>query len=195
MRLHFFFLIQILLSLSYCNVSAQILEVVKGTVTYRFSNDKIEDERYWLVDKEFAGLYFIEDIADIIGIWDLICGGIAIEIPTNKIRMYDLPQYRTQGWEGNIYNTHYGGDIYHNSKGEIILSFQMKAQVIKLEKPPCEGFVLSSTYSCPVIREQIKYPIYIIINVIKAKSLNKRIIKAKDIVPHTQRSFFWGNCE
>lgn len=196
MGIRFLYYLQILLFLTSCKSNAQVVDIVTGTITMTFAKDTIGYDRYWLKEKDFAGLYFEENAEGILPEIDFVCDStIIVEIPKKRVRLHELPEYQSQSQENDDFYTHLGGDVFMTLNGEIILTFQMKAMVLKLEASPCDKFQLQSQYSCPVNREQIKYPIYVILDIISANSIKEPFLKKEGIIPLESKSFPVGVCD
>lgn len=168
-------------------------ETVTGVISFTYVKDTLGYERYWLQKKSFNGLYF-EDAIDVLPILSLVCKWSCPAISKDAIRIYDLPEYQSQSEDKEDFYTHTGGDIYLNKKGEIVIAFQMTAKVVKYKLPPC-GILFQSSYWCPVEKEEVKYPVYLIINVISAGSLENSYLKEKGLLPFESKSFPVGKCD
>ncbi len=187
--------LQSLVLLSACNPSTTSQELVEDTISFTFTKDTTGEDRYWLTQKDFGGKYFVEDVSSVMGNIDLICGDFNYSIPKGSKSIYDSPLYQSQDDEQADYYSHYGGAVFKSPSGGLILSFHLKAQVIELKEPPCEKFKLRSTYSCPVERKPIQYPIYLIVNVLEATPLDDNSLLARNLSPFPNTSFPVGTCD
>lgn len=196
MDFRFLYYLPILLFLTDCKSNAQVVDTVRETITMTFVEDTLGHERFWLKKKDFGGLYFEEDAASFLVSMDLICENeLDVKIPDKRVRFYDLPEYQNQSQENKDYYTHSGGEVFRTLNGEIVITFQMEAQVLKLEVPPCDNFQLQSRYSCPVEKQQIKYPIYVIFNVLSANSFEVSHLDKNGLIPLERKSFPFGVCD
>jgi hypothetical protein len=196
MLLKFLSVVQVILFLISSNASAQKLEVIEGKVAFTFTRDSLLDEpMYWLAKKEFGGQFFIEDIADVIGVIDLACGAINVKVPEERRTFYELPEFKSQDKQNDGFYSHYGGDVFSNHRGQIVITFFMKAMVVKFDKPPCEKVSFQSFYSCPVERERVEYPVYLVVDVLEAKSSDEESLKQEKLVPYDKKSFLKGECD
>lgn len=189
-----FFCIKVFIILSGCYYDDPSSEIVEGVVNYIFLKDTLGHERYWLVEKKFRGLHFEEDVSGYVSEIYLTCEGFDVQISEDRITVYDLPQYQNQNLEVKNYDKHYGGELFEFDGGYISLTFQMKAEVIKLDSQPCSSFYFQSKYSCPVERKPVEYPVYLIANVIEAKSLGEDIIGEKRMNRYPGKDFLLGTC-
>lgn len=177
-----------------CKSHAQLSEV-KGIVSMVYSKDTLNYEKYWLVEKTFQGLHFEEDLGSLIGRIDLVCEDFQLEkLPEKTISFYSISQFQKQSEDKRDFYKHYGGDVYINNKNEKVITFNLFARVIKLEKPPCANFSLLNAYSCPVEKAKVKYPIYIIVDVIEARSLENETQKERNLEEFLGNSFSIGYC-
>lgn len=187
---------QVILLLISCNANAQELEVVEGKVAITFTRDTILGEpMYWLTKKEFRGQFFVEDIADVIGVIDLTCGPFKVEVPEKRRSLYELPEFKSQEEQNDDFYSHYGGDVFINHIGQIVITFFIKAKVVKLDEPPCERFRFQNSYGCPVERELVEYPVYLIVDVLEAKHLDAESSKEEKLIPYGKNSFPKGECD
>ncbi len=176
------------------NPKAQALEIVEGTVQIIYVKDTSWGNHIYLESKrEFNGHYF-EDVADIIPLIDLLCGENNIRYPEERMAIFELPQYQSQKKNNNYYR-HCGGDVFITPDKKIVITFQIKAEVIKLEKQPCKGIYFQSPYSCPVERAPIEYPVYLIVNVIEANSLSPALLERDKLKPYSKKSFLKDKCD
>jgi len=191
------FAIPIFLFFTNCTLKAQSLEIVEGIVEIAFTKDTTYGVTvYWEAKKEFQGQYFMGD-ASAINLIETFCGKLEglKRFPEKRRSLFDLPQYQNQEKESDNYYMHYGGDIFIAPDGKIVLTFQMKAEVIKIEEQPCERYYFRSSFHCLVEREPIEYPIYLIVNVIEANSLDSASLKEKKLKPYPEKSFPKAVCD
>jgi len=179
------------------SIHAQTLEVLEDVVTFTFCTDTLGDEVYFLAEKDFGGVYFVEDITYIVEKAYFSCDKL-IQISQPKMYIFELPHFQNQNKERNIYYstslyTHYGGDVFKTTKDTILITFQMKAKVLKLDGPICKGFLVQSPHYCIVKEKEAKYPIYVIADVLEAKSLDTTYLKKKRLTPY-RKPFQIGSC-
>jgi len=190
--------------LTKCEKTSNNVKVVSERITMTFKKDTTGQNLYWLSEKNFGGFYFEEDIQEQLTYILIKCEDSEANRTYIKDTFSELPKtnksfYEILEYEDNVPNdadpyTHFGGDAYYNLNGDIVLSFNIKAKVIELTKPPCHDYNFVSLYSCPIEKEKETYPMYIIIDVLKSSSLNSKILKQERMVPIEGDSFQKGLC-
>lgn len=169
------------------------ISVEEGIVKFVFSKDTIGINRYWLMKKEFNGHYLVEDIQNIIGDLYVFCDSLSLEYKVKK-SLYQLKEYQAQNLGAHDYDTHFGGDIFFDNENHLVISFYIKAQVIRLYKPPCTYIHFQNNYSCPVETDKVSYPVVVIVNILKSRSLSKHEKGKRGYQPYQKNSFPAGFC-
>jgi hypothetical protein len=160
-------------------ISSNVL--VKGTVTFVFERDSIH-KKYWLKksiltikEKE----YFLSSSVSSVALYlEILCDG-KDTLPgywkRKPVDIFDVKQY--QDTAKYVENRHMGGDGYLINENLVAFVFHIKAYIVKIHSPPCNRFPVGRNNSCPIEYEKGFYPIAVIVDVLKAKSLTRREIK------------------
>ena len=190
------FILFITVIMSYTS-AAQDTCVIEGEVNILYVEDTLGYDRFWLREKTFGGLYFEEDALSFLVKLDLICEGrLDIHIPDSAVRLYDLPEYQLQEREDKNYYVHSGGELFKKANGDVLITFHMKAKVLKVKKASiCDKFRLQSEYTCPVEKVSTAYPIYVILDVLSARAFDANYLSDKDFEPFKDKSFPLGVCD
>lgn len=174
--------------------SPKKVEIITDTIIFTFVKDTMGYERYWLKEKNLGGFHF-EDVMTLVVDLDLICDDTVVKVPEQRKTFYDLPQYQDQTKRDSSFYTHHGGQVFKNTKEEIVIIFDIKANVLKLEEKPCEGFYIQNSYSCPIERQTIEYPIYLVIDIIEAYNIDNSILENEKLYSYDRTSFAIGVCD
>ena len=186
----------------YASGQKPVLE--EGIVTFFYQKDSLI-ERYWLTKTVFQvnkkKYCLVPSIEDVIVKLDVTCNGadtILLYKEREPVSIYKVKQFRdTNQISENHYRPNYylhrGGDVYAINNNSIAIIFHINAYMVKINQKPCERFSYGEQYDCPMGFESF-YPMTIIVDVLKAKSLTKKEMKELKIKKMKNNDFeisFW----
>lgn len=149
---------------------------------------------YWLQTEKFENIDILTDLSKLYP-YTLLGYCDKIELPNRKISdIQELSIFGKIEYE-NDGTYHVGGDLYLDHQNRIIVSFKAKAEVYSLKSKPCPNFKLTSSYDCPISRDSVKYPFYILLNIIESKSLTLNEVNQLNLRKFDIKKFSIGECD
>lgn len=149
-----------------------------GRIEFKYIKDTINKRFYWEQSRIFVNkgsIYHVIKDFDELDFLNIDNCNLVKRNYISRRTLYEVSNFEDSKVkkESDDFNYHYGGDIYEKAD-TIIVSFNLSADVLLFNKDTCNDLFLNNSYSCPVEKPIISFPLIVLIDIKSSKKLSKK---------------------